>query len=118
MGLQKDHDWFTGEYLVNPWLHVVPCGPGEFLVKHGARSRISRLLTDTTGTGLLGRVLGASGPTSVQAMQKSGQIQDSEIRAVVGLLETLAAEDIVVAAGTPTAHARLALTNGSSTVRE
>lgn len=92
--------------IVNPYVTMIQCTDDEVLVRHGSRSRYSRVLRDEERRRLLGPTLTAfrRGATVAEVRTQTGDHPDLE-----ALVERLLEEDLLVAedAHLPTVYARL-----------
>jgi bacteriocin biosynthesis cyclodehydratase domain-containing protein len=86
-----------GRYVLNPYLTVTHCGSNELLIKHGRRSRFSRVLRDEGGTKLLGRLLRhLNEPLSLSDLEQRRIVRESEREDASKLVDFLVKEQILI----------------------
>ncbi len=101
------------ELLVNPHLHVIRCSNNEALIKHGSRSRFSRVLKDAGRTNILGRVLHCfKEPTTLAKLEEQGLVRPAEVEAASELLEYLCNEQILITPQSYLPHVYLSMQFG------
>ena len=84
-------------YVLNPYLTVTHCGSNELLIKHGRRSRFSRVLRDEGRTKLLGRLLRhMTEPLSLTDLEERRVVRESEHEDASKLVDFLAKERILI----------------------
>jgi len=83
--------------VVNPHTVVIACGADEVVVRHGARSRFSRIISDSGRTGLLGKVLAwFTTPNSIAKLIETGAVHEPDEPAVSELIAYLLGEGVLV----------------------
>ncbi len=86
-------------YVLNPHLRVVRCSDDELLVRHGARSLYSQVLTDPARMHLLARLVEAfRTPTSLRQIVGAAPAGDrtTSSPSAASMLETLVKEGVLV----------------------
>jgi bacteriocin biosynthesis cyclodehydratase domain-containing protein len=108
-----------GAYIVNPYLTVTHCGGNEILIKHGRRSRFSRVLRDEGRTNLLGRLLrNMTTPLSLADLEERRVLREGEREDAAKLLEFLVHEEILVPPTRYLPHVYLAMQFGGEAVEQ
>jgi bacteriocin biosynthesis cyclodehydratase domain-containing protein len=81
----------------NPHLTLIPCGEDEVVVKHGSRSRFSRVIRDERRGRLLGRLLRhVDAPTSLAELEACGVLAAEEYEAALAMVAYLEREGVLV----------------------
>ena len=86
-------------YVLNPHLRVVRCSDDELLIRHGARSLYSQVLTDPGRMHLLARLVEAfRAPTSLARIRSEAPADDETSRspAAESMLDTLVKDGVLV----------------------
>lgn len=85
-------------FMVNPFVTVIHYGADEILVKHGSRSRQSRVIRDAAKTGLLGGVLRAIAfsPASVDDLVGRGVLEPAQAETGRACVDELVRQGIVI----------------------
>lgn len=103
-----------GELVVNPHLTIRVCSPDEVLIKHGTRSRISTLVADRQGRGVLGPVVEQfRTQTDPRAVLTGLEADDAARDAAAEFIATFRNRHYLISAGTAPEAAYAGLRFGS-----
>jgi hypothetical protein len=87
----------NGHFARNPYLRIIHCGDDEVVVKHGSRSRFTRVIRDDGRSKLLGRILrNVSAPTNLTELRDSKVISEAELDQSAQLVNYLQQEGVLV----------------------
>ena len=104
----------TQVFCVNPYLCITRCSNDEILVKHGSRSRFSRVIRDDGRSNLLGKIVGRlRTAASLTDLLAEGTLSHEEQENAIALVNYLVQEHVLISPDEYLPHVYLSMHFGT-----
>jgi thiazole/oxazole-forming peptide maturase SagC family component len=108
----------TKSYCVNPYVCIIPCSNDEVLVKHGSRSRFSRVIRDDGHSNLLSKIISRMrSPASLADLQTEGLLTEEQQENAEALVTYLLQEHVLISPDEHLPHVYLSMHFGGQASR-
>jgi len=105
-------------FCVNPYVWIIPCSNDEILVKHGSRSRFSRVIRDDGHANLLGKIVTRlRSPASLADLQTEGLLTEDQLENAAALVTYLLQERVLISPEEHLPHVYLSMHFGGHASR-
>jgi len=94
---KKGSQGLKQQLTLNPYLKIIHTSDDEIVVKHGSRSRFTRVITDEGRSKLLGKILRNIVPsTSLEVLRQQNILKEEELEDAIKLVDYLSQEGVLV----------------------